>query len=231
MQSDRIITYREMCDAVGIQTLQRGMNFEIQRGLSVILMSLRANAPYADRIEDDGCTLIYEGHDSPRTKGSSDPKTIDQPEFNPSGKLTQNGLFHEAAQSYKAGQSKAAQVRVYQKIWSGVWSDNGIFNLVDSWREKIKGRQVFKFKLVLTDDVPSSGKDDELDLAHSRIIPLQVKLAVWKRDHGKCVKCGSSTNLHFDHIIPFSLGGSSLVAENIQILCARHNLAKHDKIE
>ena len=28
-----------------------------------------------------------------------------------------------------------------------------------------------------------------------------------------------------------SRGGSSLVAENIQLLCARHNLAKHDKIE
>jgi 5-methylcytosine-specific restriction endonuclease McrA len=47
---------------------------------------------------------------------------------------------------------------------------------------------------------------------------------------GKCVQCGSSDNLHFDHIIPFSLGGSSLVAENIQLLCARHNLQKRDRI-
>jgi 5-methylcytosine-specific restriction endonuclease McrA len=56
-------------------------------------------------------------------------------------------------------------------------------------------------------------------------------LTVWRRDRGKCVKCGSSENLHFDHIIPYSRGGSSLVIDNIQLLCARHNLAKHDKIE
>ena len=48
---------------------------------------------------------------------------------------------------------------------------------------------------------------------------------------GKCVVCGSTVNLHFDHIIPYSRGGSSLVAENIQLMCARHNLAKHDKIQ
>jgi hypothetical protein len=30
---------------------------------------------------------------------------------------------------------------------------------------------------------------------------------------------------------PYSRGGSSLVAANIQLLCARANLAKHDNIE
>jgi 5-methylcytosine-specific restriction endonuclease McrA len=70
-----------------------------------------------------------------------------------------------------------------------------------------------------------------LDIDHSRLIPSQVKLEVWKRDEGQCVKCGSKDNLHFDHIIPFSKGGSSLVAANIQLLCARHNLQKRDNIE
>ncbi|MBU1705892.1 hypothetical protein KKG19_04190 [Patescibacteria group bacterium] len=32
-------------------------------------------------------------------------------------------------------------------------------------------------------------------------------------------------------MVPFSKGGTSLKAENIQLLCARHNLAKRDKIE
>jgi 5-methylcytosine-specific restriction endonuclease McrA len=58
-----------------------------------------------------------------------------------------------------------------------------------------------------------------------------VKLEAWKRDKGKCVKCGSNNNLHFDHIIPYAKGGSSLVAANIQLLCARHNFEKSDNIE
>jgi hypothetical protein len=42
--------------------------------------------------------------------------------------------------------------------------------------------------------------------------------------------CGASDDLHFDHDLPFSLGGTSITADNVQLLCARHNLAKHDAI-
>ena len=68
-------------------------------------------------------------------------------------------------------------------------------------------------------------------IEHGRLIPASVKLEVWKRDKGQCVLCSSVDNLHFDHIISYSKGGSSLVAENIQLLCARHNIAKRDRIE
>jgi len=51
-----------------------------------------------------------------------------------------------------------------------------------------------------------------------------------RRDKGRCVKCGVEDELYFDHILPFSKGGTSNTAENIQILCARHNLEKRDKI-
>ena len=47
---------------------------------------------------------------------------------------------------------------------------------------------------------------------------------------GECVQCGSTKNLHFDHDIPFSKGGSSLSATNVRLLCAKHNLEKSDKI-
>ena len=61
-------------------------------------------------------------------------------------------------------------------------------------------------------------------------IPSEIKKAVWKRDGGKCVKCGSTMELQYDHIIPVSKGGSSTIA-NIQILCKTCNLKKHASIE
>lgn len=60
-------------------------------------------------------------------------------------------------------------------------------------------------------------------------IPTGVRIAVWHRDGGKCVKCGAANNLHFDHIIPVAKGGASTV-ENIELLCAQCNMQKSDKI-
>jgi hypothetical protein len=207
------------------------MNFELQGSHSVILMSVRPNAPYADRFEDDGTTLIYEGHDAPRSSQNPNPKTFDQPEQTPAGTPTQNGLFYHAAQQYQSGNQEPERVRVYEKIKQGIWSYNGVFLLVDAWQETNDGRQVFKFKLVAVE-----GEDDFSAPVSSkpksrRIIPTWVKLEVWKRDGGKCTKCGSKEDLHFDHIIPWSKGGSSSTPDNIQLLCGKHNLQKHDKIE
>ena len=70
-----------------------------------------------------------------------------------------------------------------------------------------------------------------MDAERRRIIPTHVKLEVWRRDAGKCTKCGAEDELHFDHILPFAKGGTSLTVANVQILCARHNLEKHDNIE
>src|SRR5688500_18683577 len=116
-------------------SLQAGMNFGLGGNHSVILMSLRANAPYRDRIEDGGTTLIYEGHDQPLSADCPNPKLVDQQRRRPSGSLTQNGKFHEAAQA--------------------------------------------------TD---------------------------------------------FDHDLPCSKGGTSITTSNVQLLCVRHNLQKHDDI-
>ncbi len=56
-------------------------------------------------------------------------------------------------------------------------------------------------------------------------IPEDVRVYVWRRDGGRCVKCGSQENLEFDHIIPLSKGGSN-TARNIQLLCAKCNREK-----
>jgi 5-methylcytosine-specific restriction endonuclease McrA len=69
------------------------------------------------------------------------------------------------------------------------------------------------------------------EVKRSRIIPTHIKLEVWKRDQGRCVTCGATDELHFDHILPYSKGGTSLITENIQLLCARHNLQKSAKIQ
>lgn len=122
-------------------------------------------------------------------------------------------------------------MRVYEKIRDGIWSYNGMFQLIDSWIENDGRRNVFKFKLMLTADSSILGATANDNLESTRIIPSSVKLEVWKRDGGRCVHCGATDNLHFDHIIPYSRGGTSLRADNIQLLCARHNLAKHDRIE
>jgi len=63
----------------------------------------------------------------------------------------------------------------------------------------------------------------------SRYIPSHVKEAVFERDGGRCVQCGSNINIHYDHDIPHSLGGSN-TEENIRLLCSRCNQRKSNKI-
>jgi hypothetical protein len=230
-QPGEIISYMEMCSAVGVN-LQRGMNFRLRGAETVILMSQRLGAPYADRIEDEGRILIYEGHDCARVLDGPDPKKVDQPEYYPGGSPTQNGSFAESVRRFKKAQAPPERVRVYEKIRSGIWVYNGMFELIDYWTEASAGRKVFKFKLRF------AGTGDHLratiaqqSLEDDRLIPSWVKLEVWKRDQGRCRKCGTNSGLHFDHIIPYSKGGSSKDPANIQILCGQHNLAKRDNIE
>jgi len=148
----------------------------------------------------------------------------------PSGKLTQNGLFYNAAVKYKSGETEPELVKVYEKIRFGIWVYNVLFKLIDALQEKTVDRKVFKFRLEITEDVKATNHGEK-ELEFNRLIPTSVKLEVWKRDKGKCVKFGSKKNLHFDHIIPYSKGGTSLIAENIQLLYAKHYIAKKDKIE
>lgn len=206
------------------------MNYGLGGNHSVILMSLRANAPYQDRLEDGGTTLIYEGHDHPKVTSCPNPKVVDQPARYPSGTFTQNGKFHEAAQGFKSGSRDPERVRVYEKIRTGIWSYNGVFHLVDSWRERDEFREVFKFRLIAVEGDEDFSAPPQRNVQRRRVIPTAVKLAVWARDGGKCTKCGATDELHFDHDLPWSKGGTSITEENVQLLCARHNLEKSDHI-
>lgn len=221
-----------MCDTENQNALQKGMNYRLNPSYTVILMSQRTNAPYKDKIYDDGITIEYEGHDIPN-KNHNSPKQQNQVTQLPSGKLTQNGKFVKAVEEYKIG-SKPELAKVYEKIMDGVWSLKGIFELVDYKIVNDGSRNVFRFILKLTNIKSIVGERTEnVSLSHTRIIPSEVKKEVWKRDKGICVfpDCGSNENLHFDHELPFSKGGTSLTAKNVRLLCMRHNLQKSAKIE
>jgi len=243
-----ILTHAEMCVREGT-SLQRGMNFRIRggkAGYSVILMSVRKGAPYVDQWHESGehaGQLEYEGHDRPRhvsewPRGAvKDPKRVDQPMRLRSGKLTDNGKFFAAAESFKSGAAPAEVVQVYEKIIDGVWSNRGRYELVDAVIKDVpvrdgaaKTREVFRFFLRPTATPGAETPEDERVLSISRQIPTAVKKAVMLRDQGRCVQCGATDNLHFDHDVPFSKGGSSITEANVKLLCARHNLQKSDKI-
>lgn len=66
-------------------------------------------------------------------------------------------------------------------------------------------------------------------ILRSRRISDEVKLEVWRRDEGKCVICSSQEWLEYDHVIPFSKGGSN-TARNIQLLCESCNREKSAEI-
>jgi len=56
----------------------------------------------------------------------------------------------------------------------------------------------------------------------------RLKVQVLMRDGNKCRLCGvtvTGDNIHFDHVKPWSKGGETTL-ENLQVLCAEHNLAK-----
>jgi 5-methylcytosine-specific restriction endonuclease McrA len=56
-----------------------------------------------------------------------------------------------------------------------------------------------------------------------------VRLAVWRRDSARCVDCGSSKSVVFDHIVSISQGGSNAAA-NIELRCelCRARLARNE---
>ena len=192
-------------------------------------MTSSDNPAYDDGFDDKGEILTYEGHDMNRRE-QKEPKDYDQPIFTKSGKLAENGKFFQCAEDYKSERRpNPEKIKVFEKITNNVWSDKGFFYLTDAEYVQGQGRKVFKFKLV-----PEAlhAEDNEIleELELSRRIPTFIKRQVWERDKGKCTDCGSNKDLHFDHILPYSKGGTSNNPANIQLLCQKHNLSKSDKI-
>lgn len=72
-------------------------------------------------------------------------------------------------------------------------------------------------------------REDEATTTRRERIPEEVRILVWARDEGRCVRCGAEDELQFDHVIPVAKGGGN-AQENIQILCGSCNRSKSDHI-
>ena len=113
---------------------------------------------------------------------------------------------------------------------------NGLpIEAVSLFRKVVKYAELLDSKLVTNEIVEECLKitnsenlikKNEVD----RNIPEEVRYKVWRRDEGKCVKCGSRDKLEYDHIIPISKGGSN-TARNIELLCENCNREKRDHIQ
>jgi hypothetical protein len=59
------------------------------------------------------------------------------------GLSLQHGKFAHAAKRFKTGEESSERVRVHEKIRDGIWADEGLFHLVDSWIGADGRRNVF----------------------------------------------------------------------------------------
>ncbi len=97
-----------------------------------------------------------------------------------------------------------------------------------SWEQMFKITTKEELKVIL-DYLRKQKVLSRTDYHKSRRIPSKIREIVWDRDKGRCRNCGSTNDLHFDHDIPHSKGGSSMHENNIQILCAKCNRSKGNR--
>lgn len=128
---------------------------------------------------------------------------------------------------------------ILKRQWVGIDVEAAAGTLVNlRLNEKGEGRDLLSQDYVhvaITSETPVRTDLDVIqtelqtaDERRRRSLTKEAREAVWERDEGKCVECGSKENLHYDHIIPFSKGGAN-TADNLQLLCAPCNLSKGNR--
>jgi hypothetical protein len=117
---------------------------------------------------------------------------------------------------------------VTNEVWSWWWFDAIFYITGEEYQAKdvlalIRQRQRNDQKrLDRAHDLLALGDES---VTRRESISEDVKRAVYRRDGGRCVNCGSSELLQFDHVIPVALGGNSS-ADNLQLLCSSCNREK-----
>ncbi len=131
-----------------------------------------------------------------------------------------------ALEAAQANQAAPLMVHAHRRYWwclgSFYWEDDGlcasdVLALVHDRRMRAQR------KLGRAHASMSAGQLDAKPRRNG--IPREVRLAVFERDGGRCVECGSNFDIQYDHLIPHSLGGADSV-QNLQILCAPCNQSK-----
>jgi hypothetical protein len=130
---------------------------------------------------------------------------------------------------------------VYQTIYNkgSVWVFKDYLYLLEGAEyeaEDVKKLHIkhFAFRkekqfLKMMKEVERFERFEKINPVYREQIPEEVRMYVWRRDNGRCVKCNSDKDLEFDHIIPVSEGGSN-TERNIQLLCSKCNREKSNKI-
>lgn len=158
---------------------------------------------------------------------------LDVDDFSPQNVLS--NMSYEELNSFKEAHSESIKDRImYYELLIEENKQELMREAIEAEKQKIKEEMAQKKRARDIREAAMRELVEEGILDHDYIkkrepIPQDMQDAVWNRDGGKCVKCGSQENLEFDHIIPFSKGGSTTI-RNLQILCKKCNLAKSNKI-
>lgn len=152
-------------------------------------------------------------------------------EYITASKSPQRIFFEANILPYKIDFIEKEVSNYYEKLYDDEIKKQLRQELLDKENERLLREKKEELRKVVIQELSEDGlitKDDYITKKREPI-SQQVQDKVWNRDNGRCVKCGSQENLEFDHIIPFSKGGSNTY-RNLQLLCQKCNRKKSNKI-